>query len=178
VEVLALTGKEIGMAAIALAFVAFALVSAMLVPRYRPDFPGRNGVGIFVLASVVFFLGTMAGVLVLGKEDEEEAHAETRATTAPGEVTEEIDVAGTEYRFEFEKVELRPGTYVFRFKNEGSAAHNLTVDSHNVEGETPTIEAGAEANLEVALQEPGEYEFFCSVPGHEDAGMVTQITVQ
>jgi len=64
--VLALTGHELGLGLSGLAFVTFALVSAMLIPRSRPEFPGRN-LGWFVFVSILFFIGMMTAVLVFGE---------------------------------------------------------------------------------------------------------------
>src|SRR5215211_6335218 len=69
--VLALTGKEIGLGIVGLAFVAFALTSAMLLPRRYPDFPGRSK-GVFLLCCFLFFIAMMLAVIFLAKEDEEE----------------------------------------------------------------------------------------------------------
>jgi hypothetical protein len=61
------TGHQIGLGVSALAFVIFALVSSMLIPRRRPDFPGDK-LGVFVVVCFLFFVGMMAAVFVFGKE--------------------------------------------------------------------------------------------------------------
>jgi len=53
-------GHEIGLIVVAVVFIAFALVSSFLVPRYKPDFPGPTGLSVFAIASVVMF-----GLMVL-----------------------------------------------------------------------------------------------------------------
>ena len=69
----------------AAAFVVFALISAMLIPRYRPDFPARH-MGWFIAACVVFTVGMLATVAFVAKETEHEASAETHVTeTEPSE---------------------------------------------------------------------------------------------
>jgi uncharacterized cupredoxin-like copper-binding protein len=37
--------------------------------------------------------------------------------------------------------------------------------------------AGEQGTLEFTPAEPGSYEYFCSVPGHKEAGMVGALTV-
>jgi hypothetical protein len=64
------TGHQIGLGLSGLIFIAFALVSAMWIPRTRPDFPGRR-LGVYVLVSILFFIGMMAAVFVFGKEKKE-----------------------------------------------------------------------------------------------------------
>jgi NADH:ubiquinone oxidoreductase subunit 3 (subunit A) len=60
------TAHKLGLGLSALAFIVFALVSAMLIPHARPDFPGRN-VGWFVFVSILFFIGMMCAVVFFGE---------------------------------------------------------------------------------------------------------------
>ena len=60
------TAHKLGLGLAALAFILFALISAMVIPRSRPDFPGRN-LGWFVFVSILFFVGMMSAVLVFGE---------------------------------------------------------------------------------------------------------------
>jgi membrane associated rhomboid family serine protease len=59
-------GHEIGLVIVAAIFIAFALVSSFLVPRYKPDFPGPDGMGVFIIASVVLFGLMIAAVNFFG----------------------------------------------------------------------------------------------------------------
>ena len=59
-------GHEIGLIVVAAIFIAFALASSLLVPRYKPDFPGPNGLSVFAIASVVLFLLMLAAVNFFG----------------------------------------------------------------------------------------------------------------
>ena len=60
------TGHEIGLIVVAAAFIAFALVSSFLVPRYKPDFPGPAGLSVFVIGSFVMFGLMVAAVNFFG----------------------------------------------------------------------------------------------------------------
>ena len=59
-------GHEIGLIVVAAFFIAFALASSFLVPRYKPDFPGPSGMSVFVIASVVMFGLMVAAVNFFG----------------------------------------------------------------------------------------------------------------
>jgi hypothetical protein len=59
-------GHEIGLIVVAAVFIVFALASSFLVPRYKPDFPGPNGLSTFVIASVVMFGLMVAAVNFFG----------------------------------------------------------------------------------------------------------------
>jgi NADH:ubiquinone oxidoreductase subunit 3 (subunit A) len=67
------TGHKLGLGLSGLAFIAFALVSAMWIPRTHPNFPGRR-LGWFVFVSFLFFIGMMAAVFVFGKEKKAPEH--------------------------------------------------------------------------------------------------------
>jgi mono/diheme cytochrome c family protein len=79
------TGHKIGLAVTALAFIAFALISSLVLPRRNPDFPGKH-LGLFITVCVLFFLAMVSAVLIFGREPKE-ASAETTpaqtTTTAP-----------------------------------------------------------------------------------------------
>ena len=72
------SAQKLGIAGIALAFIAFALASSFLLPRSNPDFPGR-GLRAFIGVTVLFFVAMMSAVVFLARE-EEEAHAEGAVT--------------------------------------------------------------------------------------------------
>jgi hypothetical protein len=68
------TGHKVGLLVVAAIFIAFALVSAMVIPRFRPNFPGRL-LPLFLAATVLLFIAMLTAVLVFGAESEEEGHA-------------------------------------------------------------------------------------------------------
>ena len=99
---LAITSNgKIGLGLVALAFIAFALVSSFVLPRRNPDFPGRR-LGAYLVVASLIFVAMIAAVVVFAKESEEEgADAEvTETATGETEPTEteptETETAGTE----------------------------------------------------------------------------------
>ena len=87
---LALTGYETALLVVAAVFIAFALIVALVIPRSRPEFPGRR-LGIFLAVCVALFAAQITAVLVLaevGEADEPVAHEGTTPTeTTPTETT-------------------------------------------------------------------------------------------
>jgi cytochrome c6 len=75
------TGNKIGLAVVGAAFIVFALVSSVVLPRWSPNFPGRF-LGVYITISALFFVAMLAAVLVFGREKSEAAGAETATTTA------------------------------------------------------------------------------------------------
>jgi hypothetical protein len=76
------TAHKLGLGLSGVAFIAFALVSAVLVPRTRPDFPGRR-LGWFVFVTVLFFIGMMAAVFFFGKEKKDPRQHEAAIVVRP-----------------------------------------------------------------------------------------------
>ena len=60
------TGHEVGLIVVAAIFIAFALASSFVVPRYKPDFPGPNGLSVFAIGSVVLFGLMVAAINFFG----------------------------------------------------------------------------------------------------------------
>jgi len=85
------TGHKIGLAAVGIAFIGFALVSSFVIPRRSPNFPGKN-MALYVTVCVAFFIAMLAAVLVFGKEPpeakgSESAPASTSAAPSPSPST-------------------------------------------------------------------------------------------
>jgi mono/diheme cytochrome c family protein len=85
------TNQRIGLAGTAAVFIAFALLSSLLIPRYRPDFPGRRGLTLFVLVTVILTIAMLGAVEVFAKEshaaEAEHGATETTETTTTTETT-------------------------------------------------------------------------------------------
>ena len=73
-------------------------------------------------------------------------------------------------RYDQKIVHARAGRIKIVFTNKSALQHNVNVEKGETElGKTRTITHGT-ASVSVTLRR-GKYNFYCSVPGHEDAGM-------
>jgi plastocyanin len=72
----------------------------------------------------------------------------------------------------------KAGNVSVDFTNSSSLPHNVTIESSSGQkvGATPTFSGGSKS-LSVNLK-AGTYKFFCSVPGHRQAGMEGTLTVK
>jgi uncharacterized cupredoxin-like copper-binding protein len=168
------TGHKIGLAIVAAVFIGFALTSSFLAPRRRPDFPGRNGLSVFVIASFVLFAAMLTAVFVFGVESE--AKGGEQETPAAAHT---IKVSETEFKIALPATKtLAQGEYAFDVQNAGKIEHDLAIEGPKLSGveKTPLIKAGGSAKLTVALA-TGTYTLYCTVPGHRAAGMVAKLTV-
>src|SRR5437763_8721434 len=61
------TGHKIGLGLVGAAFVAFALVSAFLIPAFRPDSPGNRGLPAFLPLPPAFSVGLFFPAFSFGR---------------------------------------------------------------------------------------------------------------
>jgi mono/diheme cytochrome c family protein len=66
--------------------VGFSLIVSLVVPRTRPEFPGRR-IGLFVVVAALLVLGMLVSVEKLGAEEGGEPEAPAAAETQPGTET-------------------------------------------------------------------------------------------
>ena len=191
------TGHEVGLAVTAAAFIAFALASALLLPRFRPQFPG-GGLPAFIVICFVFFFGMLAAVENFGAESGKAESAPapehtttvqptttqqqtttqrqtttTAQTTTQAEAAQTVQVSETEFKIALAGYKAKAGKFTFDVKNAGKIAHDLAIKGGP---KTALIQPGGTAQLIVTLK-PGKYHLYCTVPGHEQAGMKVDITL-
>jgi len=160
------TDAKLGLGLMAALFVGFSLIVALVVPRRNPDFPGKR-LPAFVVVSVLLFVGMISAVLVFGGKTK----AETEAAR------EKIAVGETDYALEVPKTTVSPGIYTLEVTNYGQIPHNLTVQGPGGKKKgTKTIEPGDSASLVIHLRK-GDYVFFSSLPGQQQAGVTETVTV-
>lgn len=109
------------------------------------------------------------------------APAETSGSTTPatgsGTLAIDADPSGS-LAFVQTRLTSSAGPTTIVFTNDSPVPHNVAVEGDGVDTEpTATVEGGATARLSVDLP-PGEYEYYCDVPGHRQAGMVGTLTVE
>jgi plastocyanin len=74
------------------------------------------------------------------------------------------------------QLSAKAGTITITMANMSPVEHNVTIaEGKKVLGATPTFTGGTR-QLKVTLK-PGTYTFYCSVPGHREAGMEGTLTV-
>lgn len=59
--------------------------------------------------------------------------------------------------------------------NNGTVPHNIVITDTDLK--TADIDGGASETLDVSSLAAGDYEIFCSIPGHKDSGMVATLTI-
>lgn len=84
-----------------------------------------------------------------------------------------ITVEATEFQFSPKDISASAGTKSIELKNKGSVEHDFVVDALGI-----NVHAGPGQTQSASVElKPGRYEFYCSIPGHKEAGMVGTLTV-
>jgi uncharacterized cupredoxin-like copper-binding protein len=158
----------IGLAVVGGTFIAFAILSSFVAPRRWPDFPGQNGLPVFIIASVVLFAAMLTAVAVFGVESEPAKGAEATGAAKTVQVQEQ------EFKILPAAITVAHGTVTFAVKNVGKIPHDLAITG--LSKKSTLINPGATGQLVVTLAK-GTYTLYCSVPGHRQLGMQAKLTV-
>ena len=176
----------------------WALVLAIGIGLRRPRFPSTlMGERAVIAISAVLVLGAVSTAVITStspaKSGEEEAKASgapqattgapapPKATTgtpappsspahAPLHVVHLAAATGGQLAYDTKQLSTQAGSVTITFENASPLEHNVTLTQvRKVLGATPTFTNGTRS---VTLNlKPGTYTFYCSVPGHRQAGM-------
>jgi len=73
--------------------------------------------------------------------------------------------------------EATPGALVLTSKNDSAVPHNIALKGGGFDIKGAVVQGGGTSKINVSVKK-GEYTFYCSVPGHEQAGMKGTLTVK
>ncbi|HYQ78704.1 MAG TPA: plastocyanin/azurin family copper-binding protein [Solirubrobacterales bacterium] len=108
-------------------------------------------------------------------EGEKEAEGGTAGSAAAVDI--EADPSG-QLAFTSDEASAKAGKVTVNFTNSSPVPHDVRIESSGGEevGGTEVISESSEsATVEL---KPGEYTYFCSIPGHRQAGMEGTLTVK
>jgi plastocyanin len=89
----------------------------------------------------------------------------------------EADASGA-LKFDTDQLSAAAGTVTIDLTNPAAISHDVVLEQDSQElGRTDLISNGDEDSFTVTLQ-PGEYTYYCSVPGHRESGMEGTLTAQ
>lgn len=96
---------------------------------------------------------------------------------APG--PQRIDVKASDFAFAPKDLVARPGPMAFVVKNEGAIEHNFVIEdgAKKTVAQIAVIAPGGTEEVRATLQ-AGGYGVYCSLPGHQEAGMVGTLRVK
>ena len=196
--------EETAFYAIGIALVGIALVVSVIGLRSESFPTSRLALAAGVGLLVVLVGATTTSAVILAREEqrhrnEEAAHEEEETATeaeeegesprqlddpgaeggAPAE-TGALDLeadAGGELAFDTDSLEARAGEVTIRLDNPAALEHDVAIEQDGEE--IAKSDLVSEGTTEVSAElEPGEYVFYCSVPGHRDGGMEGTLAVE
>ena len=111
----------------------------------------------------------------------------TESTPAPAPTTSEDSGSASELvddadpsgalKFEKDKLDAKAGKVTITMNNASSVPHGIEIEGNGVEEEGEVVQKGGKSVVTATLK-PGEYEFYCPVPGHKEGGMEGTLTVK
>jgi len=126
---------------------------------------------------VIRIIGLLAAIAAMGASAAESESDSAYRANKCGPSAAVLTVKAKEFQFEPNVLDVEKGQSVcLILENDGVMAHNLRLEGLNLE--TRTIQPGETDALPFTPSKPGEYHFFCTVPGHREAGMEGNLTVQ
>jgi uncharacterized cupredoxin-like copper-binding protein len=146
----------------------------------REDFPrsGRQTLAVGTV-SVLLAVSAIASAIItsaLEDEPEEETGQPAAKESSANTLRLSTDPSG-ELRFDRQSLEARAGQVMLVMNNPSSVPHNISIEGRGVDQEGETVGEGGRSTVRAQLR-PGEYDFYCSVPGHRQGGMEGTLTVK
>jgi plastocyanin len=80
-------------------------------------------------------------------------------------------------RFDKKTLDASAGKVTIDMKNPSPVQHNVVIEGNGVDKSGPVVSSGGTSTVSAALK-AGKYTFYCSVDGHEQAGMKGTLTVK
>lgn len=117
------------------------------------------GVLVFLVAAALLALGSSGG----------------SGGSPEGGGANDLTVSMTEFAFEPDPIGLTRSRGRLEVVNDGKVAHNLLVVG--LGKGAPDLAPGERFVLDLSDQPAGTYRVICDLPGHTEAGMVTELTL-
>lgn len=124
-----------------------------------------------------------------GGDDDEDSGDNTQAatpteTTPPpkesGGATTSLELSADpsgQLKFDKSELEGKAGNVTITMQNPSEVPHAVGIEGNGVDEEGETVTKGGTSTVSAELK-PGNYEFYCPVPGHEEGGMKGTLTVK
>jgi plastocyanin len=172
---------------IAIVLVVSAVGISFIGIRRSDSFPPSRAVLLGVIALFVAVVGTTMAFAIVKSVDEQNKRNDelakeegTTSTTASGPVTS-LDVASPSdggLVYQPNGLQAKPGNVAITYDNPSQVPHSIAVatSNGNVLGQVQPFANGKQTVTLNDLQ-PGKYVFYCTVPGHREAGMQGDLTV-
>jgi plastocyanin len=110
------------------------------------------------------------------EQESEGGQSGTQEKGGGTQLTNDADPSG-QLKFQKSSLEAKAGKVTITMNNPSDLPHAIEVEGNGVEEEGETVQKGGKSVVTAELK-PGEYEFYCPVPGHKEGGMTGTLTVK
>ncbi len=124
-------------------------------------------IGIIVVTVAV--IGAVAVAALVTSDSDGES-----GSGGGGASASQIDVTLSEFVIDG-NFTVPAGNVTLSVTNEGTMEHNVVM--RGTGARTPNLGVGATTLLDLGVLQPGTYELYCDIAGHEDAGMLVELVV-
>lgn len=135
----------------------------------------RHERGSSKILALVATTALAASFIALAKADDGDGSGAVLQRGEAADSIAEAEVTLGDLFIEPKPVVVPAGRVVLSVHNEGVLQHTLALTG--TKKQTPLLEAGGKADLDLGALEPGDYQLVCTVPGHEAAGMKAELEV-
>ena len=97
--------------------------------------------------------------------------------SASGGQVVEIDVASSGFAYAETTATATAGHVEIKSMNPQGTGHDISLKGNGVDEHGDVVQDGGVSTIDISDLKAGTYEFYCSVPGHEAAGMKGTLTV-
>jgi len=102
---------------------------------------------------------------------------EQKDKPAPSALALTADPTG-QLKFDKTSLQSTAGRVTITMTNPSPVPHNVALRGNGVEEEGETVQGDGKSTVEAELQPGVSYEFYCSLPGHEQGGMKGTLSVK
>lgn len=128
--------------------------------------------GVFAIVAAVFAIGMSARAVEVANRGGGGGGAAAPSGGGGGGGAAEVQVKAVEFAFDPKDIKIAENGKII-LTNAGSVQHDISVEGVK----SDLVDPGKTGELVLKGVAPGTYKFFCTVPGHEAAGMKGTITV-
>jgi uncharacterized cupredoxin-like copper-binding protein len=165
----------------ALGMAIFITLAILVGGSILAAFPRLKTSSLAVILGSVFLLVSLAGLVTLGASLNDGEGA-TTSVYATGPAKSTVDVtAGPGLTFDGkqppEELQLQASAGIVQINYGGASGHTLAIQNPKFQGFLLESSAGGRKSGKIDLP-AGSYTFYCTVPGHEAAGMKGTLTVK
>jgi len=163
------------------ALATWAVIVSVGLGLRKSDFPGSLvGQRVVLAISAVLVAGAVSMAVLTSGSPAKGSPAKALAAAPSGApAASAVSLAASPsglLSYNTKQLSAKAGSVTIKLTNTAPLEHNVTVaEGSKVLGATPTFAAGSRT-LRLTLK-PGTYTFYCTVPGHRQAGMEGTLNV-